>query len=507
MSNIYRIKYIKYKEKYLQRKKMMNQVGGEYDIQDNVKITNYLRKLDLCHPYFGTNQFKNLKGRDPSSSGAYITTGKVKIDNILHGVVIKFFINDCPYKYRKKTVTRSDNNTYEFQSRNEIGTMDVLTDLVLLKNCTPNITWFYKGGVCKNSHPLAIKCRKEKSINDTYLFQEGDYKQDNEFSKQVVTKLLENVNEENAVYEAITHDSYIPYMIVEKCGLSYAGYLNNITTEQQNLNNILKTAIMQILITLKILRSMFQSNEYVEIPISQVYDGCYVEYNNQKIEILHIFNDINIWKMILINNEIIQHNDTNKYYKKPAFMHNDCHIGNILTQSIEGDSILLYELKFANENKQIFYVPHNGYIAKLWDFDTSDIVYWQQLQNKYYSYYKDVSRSKIGVRFINDEDVIINDVYTLFDTFLNGKVGSFSGISKTMNCEISIFLRECLKLGKRIDFIKLLIDKDISYIDAIEKTSYSRVRNVCNYFDEYRKNSSEKQTINFLFNEKIHSMI
>lgn len=512
-------KYIKYKEKYLMLKKKMLQYGGnvasEY-ISKNTKISEYLNSLSMCQPNFGVTDLKNLSGRDPSASGAYIATGKLSIDDKLHNVVIKFFVNACPYKYKKKPKKRVDNTTHSFTSRNEVGTMLLLRDKVLLEKCTPNIVWCYKGGVCKYAHKSMTNCRNEVNEDGLYLFQENNVTQ---FVSDTIIKLLENDKDENAVYEAITKDSHIPYMVVEKCDSSYAGFIESMKDDNTinliEINKIFESTVIQILITLKILRDMFQSTEFIKLPAKQVHDGCYVEIDNKKIEIIRIINHLDseyddYWEMILSDDKIIKHNSNLIYYYKPTFTHNDCHIGNILSYSPDTCGTLLYEIKCGNLYKK-FYVPHYEMIAKLWDFDTCDIVHWSKME-KYYDYYKDVTSEKIGLRFNILDGPYMNDVYTFFNTFMNGNGGSYIGISDTKTlskCDISVFFNECLSLGVRTDFIKLLIDKDQQYIDTIASTSKQpkSIIKLSKYFDEYLKKPNEvKNELKYEYDRTKHSI-
>lgn len=514
-----------YKLKYL----ALKQSGGT--IEKNIRITNYFDNLSMCEPNFGVDDIKNLIGRDPSSSGAYIASGVIKVDNILHKVVIKFFINSCQYKYKKRPKKQIENTSHKFISKNEIGTMLLLRDKLLITKCTPNIVWCFRGGVCKFGYK-SMTCRKDEINEDEhYLFQENPT---NKFVSEVITKLLENEQEENAVYEALTKDSHaelsfrlrqirpkpnlrhIPYLIVEKCGLSYAGLIeqlkSNIWTIEKT-NDVIKTASLQILLTFQILTNMFQTNDFVKIPPIYIHDGCYVEHNDEKIEIiklinvLHNSNDCD-FEMILSNGKIMRHSENLSYYCKPTFTHNDCHIGNILTYRTNDDGPLNYDIT-TQDIHRMYSIKHSGLIAKLWDFDTCDIVDWIGAK-KYYEYYSLVSTDKLGVRIKLYDGVYMNDIFVLFNTFLNGKEGSYGGILNIPglnDCDVIKFFKECISLGRHTNFLKLLVDKDDNYIDVISKTIKDiDVKKLSKYFDEYIVDELPMSDTNFMYNHNTHKL-
>lgn len=508
----YKHKYKKYKDKYL---RLRRQFGGGVDeiIRENIAISNYFKNLDNCSPYFGVDSFDNLSGRDTSSSGAYITDGSATINGQIYNIVIKFFINQCRYKYRKKpTIKRLNNNGYNFPSRNEIGTMNVLTDFVLQHGCSPNITWFYKGGICKSPHHTAIDCRKTGELKAPYLFQDDDHQQSIDFTRKIVQNFSVNIQDETPIYSAITNDNYIPYMIVEKCDQSLSGFVENsnkLNTTSFELDKIFKSIIAQIIITFKILRQMFVQDEYINIPFCNVHDGCCVEIDDKKLEIEHLFRDNDIFKMILVDNNKIEHNDTMKYFKKTTFSHNDCHIGNILLQTVETNKILTYELNCTDKKTQLFNIPCSGKIAKLWDFDTCDIVFWKQLKSKYYAYYDDISDIPLNTRIDIHQNEYINDIYTFFDTFLNGNGQSISGIFKNKSLqqsETTKFLKKCISLGKTVDFIKLLLDTDQKYIELLVPR-HEHIIELSHFFDEYREKKTYIDVQSYVFDDKKHRIL
>lgn len=520
-SQTYFNKYKKYKLKYINLLSKIKHGGTKNTYEINKSIKTYFDGQSDCITSFGLKEIKFLTGGDTGASESLIGHGIINGPIIgfpgeLH-VVVKILKKECGYMIADKKYT-GNGITISF-NKNEIGIMRLLTDKLLLPKCTPNIVWLYKGGVCKKSYIDAL-CRinnqQPNNLPGNFLIDdrviEGNFMR--QFRENLIDK-IENIGGNNKLMKYI-NDSYVSYLLVEKCEASLNGLISGIVERPMTIKDdeILMSIIIQIFITLKILRLTLSNNDFEDIDRSSAMDGCYIKIKNKKdYEKVIRINENSV--LIKKDNSIIEIENDNIecFSRKNYFIHRDLHTSNVLISETDTQYIS-YDIT-DNDKRQKFIIKTYGAIPKLWDFETCDIACWKEsIKNNFFSYYNDYGYdnfSKTGKVVIsywmNNEYSLLYHMFNKGAMSENRSLKEYEGESNVIN-----FIKNCLSLGKQTDFIRLLIDQDEEYKNILDINNTERTAHVVSdyfaykirhYIDEFEKDEQQKHATKeeYIFND------
>jgi hypothetical protein len=361
------LKYIKYKNKYINLKKSNMHKIIQYGGNSNLEIYNYFKAqfenttYKKCGKDFNLKILTRMLDIDTSSTSIdYFGSGYVDTNGSLYAVAVKIFPSRCSsIKRADGTVLRVRNDKLKFI--NEIRNCKKLTEMFLITNIIQNIVWYYYGNICRHAFKNDISI----CSGNTLTFDTPEYNDNNTIfnpnsnpdSNPDSNPFVKNMHEK---YLEGIHSDAVSYLISEKCEKSLRNFFRDFTTSTNKglAMEQLMSIILQILLALNII--------------------------NNKLE---------------------------------CFNHNDLHSGNILLVNKPELTDITYNINGAN-----YIIPTHGIIAKIWDFGNTFIEPYNSPyltkpelpEGTEYDYTDEMRLNNAGdinvlFRFINNEFIKINE--------------------------------------------------------------------------------------------------